>query len=108
MTRWLSCRAGSRRLTLQGAEGGLPAVELVVEGLDAVLLGPLLEGLADFEYPVHAGGVPGDGELVEGLFGVAAGGLGIVLGGCDGGQVAEDDGALLVIGAGRIGERGGQ
>jgi hypothetical protein len=50
----------------------LPAVELVIEGLDAVLFGPLLEGLADFEYPVHAGGVPGDGELLKGLFGVDA------------------------------------
>ncbi len=70
--------------------------------------GPLLEGFADFEDSVHAGGVPGDGELLEGLFGVDAGGLGVVLGGCDGGQVAEDDGAMLVVGARRVGERGGQ
>ena len=45
MTRWPSCRAGSRCLTLQGAEGGLPAVELVIEGLNAVLIGPGLEAL---------------------------------------------------------------
>ena len=56
---------------------------------------------------MHAGGVPGDSELVESLFGVAAGGLGVVLRGFDGGQVAEDDGALLVVGGGRVGERGG-
>src|SRR5579875_4026944 len=92
LIRWLSCRAGSRRLTLERAEGGLPAVEPVVEGLDAVQFGPLLEGLADFQDPVHAGGVPGDAELLEGLLGVGAGGFGVVLGGFDGGQVAEDDG----------------
>ena len=40
--------------------------------------------------------------------GVGAGGLGVVLGGFDGGQVAEDDGALLVIGAGRAVQRGGE
>ena len=108
LIRWLSCPAGSRRLTLEGAEGGLPAVELVIESLDAVLFGPGLEGFADFEDAVHAGGVPGDGELLEGALGVAAGGLGIVLG-CRGrGQVAEDDGALLVVVGGRVGERGGQ
>ena len=32
----------------------------------------------------------------------------MVLGGFDGGQVAEDDGALLVIGAGRVVQRGGE
>jgi hypothetical protein len=31
-----------------------------------------------------------------------------VLDGFDGGQVAEDDGALLVIGAGRVVQRGGE
>jgi hypothetical protein len=73
--------------------------------LHAVQLGVRLEGLADFEYPVYAGGVPGDAELVEGLPGVGAGAFGVVLGGFDGGQVAEDDGALLVIGAGRAAQR---
>jgi hypothetical protein len=72
------------------------------------LFGPRLEGLADFEDSVHAGGIPGDGELLESLFGVAAGGLGVLLGCFDGGQVAQDDGALLVIGGRRVGERGGQ
>ena len=57
---------------------------------------------------MHAGGIPGDRELLKGPFGVAAGGLGVVLGGFDGGQVAEDDGALLVIGAGRAVQRGGE
>jgi hypothetical protein len=86
----------------------LPAVELVIESLNAVLFSPRLEGLADSEDPVHAGGVPGDGELPEGLFGVAARGVGVALSCFDGGQVAEDDRALLVIGARRVGERGGQ
>ncbi len=93
---------------LKGAEGGLPVIEPVIELLHAVQLGVRLEGLADFEHSVHAGGVPGDAELVEGLSGVGAGGLGVVLGGFDGGQVAEDDGALLVIGAGRVVQRGGE
>ncbi len=79
-----------------------------IEVLHAGQLGVWLEGLADFEYPVHAGGVPGDAELVEGLPGVGAGGFGVVLAGFDGGQVAEDDGALLVIGAGRVVQRGGE
>ena len=76
--------------------------------LHAWQLGVRLEGLADVEHPVHAGGIPGDAELVESLPGVGAGGFGVVLGGFDGGQVAEDDGALLVIGAGRVIQRGGE
>jgi hypothetical protein len=56
------------------------------------LFGPGLERFADFEDAVHAGGVSGDGELLEGLLGVTAGRLGVVLGGFDGGQVAKDDG----------------
>ena len=75
----------------------MPAIEPVIEGLHAGQLGVRLEGFADFEHAVHAGGVPGDAELFEGLPGVGAGGFGVVLGGFDGGQVAEDDGALLVI-----------
>ena len=73
-------------------------MEPVVEGLDAVEVGVRLEGLADFQDAVHAGGVPGAAELIESLDGVVAGGFGVVLGGFDGGQVAEDDGALLVAG----------
>src|SRR5271163_1767250 len=91
LIRWPSCPARSRRLTLECVEGGLPVVEPVIEVLYAAQLGVWLEGLADFQHPVHAGGVPGDAELVEGLPGVGAGGLGVVLGGFDGGQVAEDD-----------------
>ena len=68
--------------------------------LHAWQLGVRLEGLADFEHPVDAGGISGDAELVQGLPGVGAGGFGVVLGGFDGGQVAENDCALLVIGAG--------
>jgi hypothetical protein len=108
LIRWLSFPSGSRRLTLECAEGGLPVIEAVIEVLYAVQLGVRLEGLADFEHPVHAGGVPGDAELVEGLPGVGAGGLGVVLGGFDGGQVAEDDRPLLIIGAGRVVQRGGE
>lgn len=97
MIRWPSSLAGSRRLTLERAEGGLPVIEPVIEVLYAWQRGVRLEGLADFEHPVHAGGIPGDAELVEGLPGVGAGGFRVVLGGFDGGQVAENDGALLVI-----------
>jgi hypothetical protein len=94
------------RLTLERAERGLPVVEPVIEVLDAFQSGMRLEGLADFKYPVHAGGVPGDAQLVEGLPGV--GGIGVALGGFDGGQVAEDDRPLLVIVAGRVVQRGGK
>ena len=85
LIRWPSCPARSRRLTLEGAEGGLPAVEPVIEGLHAVQLGVRLEGFADFEHAVHAGGVPGGAEQFEGLLGVGAGGFGVVLGSFDGG-----------------------
>jgi hypothetical protein len=83
-------------LTLERAEGRLPVIEAVVEGLDAVQLGVGLEGLADFQDTVHAGGVPGAAELVEGLDGVVTGSFGVMLGGFDGGQVAKDDSTLLV------------
>ena len=73
---------------LESAEGGLPAVETVIEGLHAGQLGVQLEGLADFEHAVHAGGVPGGPEQFEGLLGVGAGSFGVVLCGFDGGQVA--------------------
>ena len=92
LIRWLSCPARSQRLTLERAERGLPAVEPVIEPLYAGQLGVRLEGLADFEHAVHAGGVPGGPEQFEGLLGVGAGSFGVVLCGFDGGQVAEDDG----------------
>jgi integrase len=72
------------------------------------LLGPGLEGFADVEDAVHAGGIPGDGQLLEGLLGVVARGFRVTLGGFDGGQVSEDDGALLVVGGRCFVERGGQ
>ncbi len=106
LTRWPSCPAGSPRLTLERAEGGLPVVEPVVEALHAVHFGVRLEGLADFEDAIHAGGVPGAAELVEGLDGVVAGGVGVVLGGFDGGQVAEDDAASPVACDRRIVQNG--
>ena len=89
LIRWLSCPARSLRLTLEGAEGGLPVVEPVIEPLYAVQSGVRLEGLPYFEYAVHAGGIPGAAKLVEGLDRVVAGGFGVVLGGFDGGQVAD-------------------
>src|SRR5690349_15955906 len=85
LIRWPSCPARLPRLTLERAERGLPAVEPVVELLHALQLSVWLEGLADFEDPVHAGGVPGGAELLQGLLGVGAGGLGVVHGGFDGG-----------------------
>lgn len=98
MIRWPSFRAVSLSSTLERAEGGLPAVEAVVQAADAFGVGPGLEGAADVVHAVHAGGVPGDGELVEGLLGVGACGFGVLLGDFDGGQVAEDDGALFGVG----------
>jgi hypothetical protein len=83
---------------LKRAEGGLPVIEPVIEGLDAVQLGVRLEGLADFQDAVHAGRWIAPAELAQGLDGVVAGGFGVVLGGFDGGQVVEDDRALLVAG----------
>src|ERR1700761_5553485 len=77
LTRWRSCRRRSQRSTLKRAEGGLPAVALVIEGLHAFPLGPGLESLADVENAVHASGVPGGGELLEGLLGVGAGSFGV-------------------------------
>ena len=64
LTRWPSCPARSPRLTLERAEGGLPAIEPVIEMLHALPLRVWLEGLADFENPVHAGRVPGGAELL--------------------------------------------
>src|ERR1019366_6487049 len=95
--RWASCQRRSLLLMPQRAEGGLPSVEAVVKPLDAFAPGPWVQGLADFEHPVHAGRVPGAGELVQGLLGVLAGSFGGPLGGFDGREVAEDDGALLVV-----------
>lgn len=111
MTRWPSCPPGSPRLTLERAERGLPVVKPVIEALHALQRGVGLEGLADFEDAVHAGGVPGAAELVEGLDRVVAGGFGVVLGSFDGGQVAEDDAASPVACDRRIvqdGEQGEQ
>ena len=108
MTRWPSCPAGSPRLTLERAERGLPVIQPVIEALHAVQPGVRLEGLADFEDAVHAGGVPGAAELVEGLDCVVAGGFGVVLGGFDGGQVAEDDAASSVACDRRIVQDGEQ
>lgn len=82
---------------LERAERGLPSVETVIEPLHVFIGGPWLEGLADFDHPVHAGGVPGAAELVERLLGVLAGGLGIALGGFESSQVAEDDRPLLLV-----------
>ena len=96
------------RSTLERAEGGLPVVEPVIEALHAVQLGGRLEGLADVEDAVHAGGVPLSAELVEGLDGIVAGGLGVVLGGFGGGQVAEDHAASSVARDRRIVQRGEQ
>src|ERR1700685_4445503 len=58
LTLWPSCPARSPRLMLERAEGGLPVIEPVIEGLDAVQLCVRLEGLADFEDAVHSGRVP--------------------------------------------------
>jgi hypothetical protein len=93
---------------LECAERGLPVVEPVIELLYAVQLDVRLEGLSDFEHTVHPSGVPGDAELVEGLYGIGASGFRVVLGGFDGGQVAEDDSALLVIRGWRVVQRGGK
>src|SRR5215472_15233240 len=75
LARWRSCPPGSARLTLERAERGLPAIQPVIEPLHAIQPGVRLEGLADFEDAVHAGGVPGAAELVEGLDRVVAGGF---------------------------------
>jgi integrase len=64
---WRGDPAGSRRLTLERAERGLPVIQPVIEALHAVHPGVRLEGLADVEDAVHAGGVPGAAELVQGL-----------------------------------------
>ena len=52
------------------------------------------------------GDIPGNSELLEGLLGVVARGFRVTLGGFNGGQVAEDDGALLVVGGRCFVERG--
>ena len=93
-----TCPQRSASLMLERAEGRLPPVEAVIESLHALVAGPLLQCLADFEHPVHASRVPGSCELVERLLGVLAGGLGVSVGSFDGRQVAEDHGPLLVVG----------
>ncbi len=69
---------------LESAEGGLPVVEPVIEPLHAFSVGAGLQGLAHVKDPVHAGGVPGAAELVQGLFGVPACAFGVAAGGFDG------------------------
>src|SRR6266536_210120 len=94
--------------------GGLPGGwsgeggELFVQGADGGGGSPGVEGGAQLAESAGAGGVAGLVQLLGVLGGDAAGVVNVAVVQLDGGQVGQEDRALLDGGAGQRAERGGQ